>query len=77
MTSAPLQLLPTDATSPSITVIRLSQAYTGAKLDKLKANYNRWREHADLFLTSCSLRGYVTGRISAPPATGPHALADW
>ena len=46
-------------------------------MDKLKANYNRWREYADLFLISCSLRSYVTGHISAPPTNEPHALANW
>ena len=53
------------------------QTYTGDKLDKSKANYTWWRTHADLFLTSCSLRGYVTGRIPPPPSTEPHALANW
>ena len=71
------QLLPIDALSPSVTIIKPSQVYTGEKLNKLKANYRRWHDHADLFLISCSLHNYIDGSIPIPGINESCALVNW
>ncbi|KIJ26808.1 hypothetical protein M422DRAFT_77309, partial [Sphaerobolus stellatus SS14] len=70
-------VLSLDTTSPSITAIRHTQAYTGPKLDKLKSNYNIWLKNADLFLTLAGCIGYAKGTISCPGSNEPRALTNW
>ncbi|KIJ22731.1 hypothetical protein M422DRAFT_196771, partial [Sphaerobolus stellatus SS14] len=68
---------PSDSFSPSITILRATQAYAGEKLDKLKSNYKSWLDEAEIFFASCTLLGYFEGTCPRPGSDEPRALLNW
>ena len=68
---------PNDSISPSITIIKPTQAFTDEKIDKLKLNNKTWLEDTDLFLTVCRLSGYTNGTILFPGTNEPRVQTKW
>ena len=66
-----------DSISPSISIIRPTQSFTGEKLDRLKLNYKMWFEDADLFLTACGLSGYTDGTLPCSGINEHRAHSNW
>jgi hypothetical protein len=66
-----------DTSPPSISLIKLSVQYSGAKLDKLKSNYKEWCEEITIALSLNGLYEYVTGDITEPTSVEPRALTNW
>jgi len=68
----------TDATRPSITLITITSAFQGDKLDKSKSNFKPWRDQMYSIMVLSSLWEYTKGTFTAPDqTTEPRAYANW
>ncbi|GLB33224.1 hypothetical protein LshimejAT787_0101090 [Lyophyllum shimeji] len=57
--SSPKMVKSTDATNPSITAIKMSVGFTGAKLERDKGDFKTWVHVFRGFVTLNHLRGYI------------------
>ncbi|GLB33459.1 hypothetical protein LshimejAT787_0103430 [Lyophyllum shimeji] len=57
--SSPKMVKPTDATNPSITAIKMSVGFSGAKLERDKGDFKTWVRVFRGFVTLNHLRGYI------------------
>ncbi|KAJ3493647.1 hypothetical protein NLJ89_g10967 [Agrocybe chaxingu] len=71
-------VLETDAMRPSVPLIQNATLFSGKKLDKLKGNWEEWKE--EIYPTACmsGLWGYMSGSAICPnKSSEPRAHTNW
>jgi len=67
-----------DATRPSVTLITITAAFQGEKLDKGKSNWKAWRDQMYSIMILSGLWDYTKASNKAPPqTTEPRAHSNW
>ncbi|KAJ3481473.1 hypothetical protein NLJ89_g12209 [Agrocybe chaxingu] len=72
------KVLETDAARPSVPLIHSTTLYSGQKLDKLKGNWEEWKDAIYPMACLSGLWAYMSGSATCPDKSfEPRAYANW